>query len=126
MRPEPAVADPIAARIRQRSASADPCERQGVVHRAAMAPCELSSDLLACAGARDAPAVLTLRVEHWCQAGPEVGGYCCRSEFQNACRKTGVEESPVHRHRMSVNPQMATDSTDERERLDSGEKTRTA
>jgi hypothetical protein len=72
--PEPAVADPIAARIRQRSTSADPCERQGVVHRAAMAPCELSSDLLACAGARDAPAVLTLRVEHWCQAGPGGGG----------------------------------------------------
>jgi hypothetical protein len=39
---EPGPADPIATQIRQRLAYADARERQGVIHRAAMASCELT------------------------------------------------------------------------------------
>jgi hypothetical protein len=61
--PEPGAPDPIATQIRQRLAYADPRESQGVVHRAAMAPCELTiqtAELRRRCETGAAPAVLTL------------------------------------------------------------------
>jgi hypothetical protein len=60
---EPGPADPIATQIRQRLAYADARERQGVIHRAAMASCELTvhtAALRARCEAGAGPAVLTL------------------------------------------------------------------
>lgn len=60
---EPGPAEPIAIQIRQRLSYADARERQGVVHRAAMASCELTvhtTALRARCEAGAGPAVLTL------------------------------------------------------------------
>jgi hypothetical protein len=60
--PELGASDPIATQIRQRMACASPRERQGVIHRAAMASCELTiraTALRARCEAGAGPAVLT-------------------------------------------------------------------
>lgn len=61
--PAPAVADPSATQIRQRLAYADARDHQGVIHRAAMAPCELTvlaADLRSRCEAGAGPTILTL------------------------------------------------------------------
>ena len=62
-RAEPGGPDAIAAQIRQKMAYADPRDRQGVIHRSAMAPCELTiqtRELRTRTEAGDEPALLTM------------------------------------------------------------------